>query len=160
MQMCVYGEVVEVETYSINDQQWIFWTQADMIGLAIVDTGATKSMIGLKLAEGIQDMLLEQLGEDPIEMDYTKITRFTYAGGAKGQSIGKMGIEHPVALHKDKDRLWFNLVTTDSPMLLGLDYLDDAGAEVHRARGVLIFEDGHEEPLVRLPSGHLALQVL
>eukprot|EP00959_Pyramimonas_sp_CCMP1952_P467395 9491535-Pyramimonas_sp.AAC.1 len=131
-----------------------------MVGYAIIDTGASKSMIGLDLAVAIQDTIVEETGIDQVTMDYSKTTKFTYAGGEKGQSIGKFGFEHPVALVEDDNKLWFDLVETKSPMLLGLDYLEKSGADLVKDRLALVYPDGHEEPVVRLSSSHYALPVL
>ena len=136
------------------------WVHEEMVGYAIIDTGASKNMIGMDLAMAIQDMIVEETGVDQITMDYSKKTKFTYAGGEKGQSIGRFGFEHPVALVQDDNKLWFDLVETKSPMLLGLDYLDKAGADLIKDRSALVFADGHEEPVVRLSSSHYALQIL
>ncbi|CAK0864194.1 unnamed protein product, partial [Prorocentrum cordatum] len=110
------------------------WVHEEMVGYAIIDTGASKSMIGLDLAMAIQDTILEETGSDQVTMDYSKTTKFTYAGGEKGQSIGKFGFEHPVALVEDDNKLWFDLVETKSPMLLGLDYLEKSGADLAKDR--------------------------
>eukprot|EP00959_Pyramimonas_sp_CCMP1952_P215962 4517102-Pyramimonas_sp.AAC.1 len=87
-------------------------------------------MIGIDLAAAIQDTIIEETGEGQVTMDYAKKTKFTYAGGEKGQSIGKFGFEHPVALVEDDNKLWFDLVKAKSPMLLGLGYLEKAGADL------------------------------
>ncbi|CAK0845981.1 unnamed protein product, partial [Prorocentrum cordatum] len=123
------------------------WVHEEMIGYAIIDMGASKSMIGIDLAAAIQGAIIEETGEDHVTMDYAKKTRATYAGGEKGQSIGKFGFEHPVALVEGDNKLWFDLVETKSPMFLGLDYLEKAGADLIKERSALVFADGREENL-------------
>ncbi|CAK0857206.1 unnamed protein product, partial [Prorocentrum cordatum] len=106
------------------------WVQEEMVGYAIIGTGATKSMIGLELATSIPDVIIQETSEDHVEMDYSKTAKFTYAGGGKGGSIGRFGLEHLVALVEDKSKLWFDLVESKSPMLLGLDCLEKSGADL------------------------------
>ncbi|CAK0824284.1 unnamed protein product, partial [Prorocentrum cordatum] len=74
------------------------WVHEEMVGYAIIDTGASKSMIGIDLAAAIQ---------------------------------------HPVALVEDDNKLRFDLVEAKSPMLLGLDYLEKAGADLIKERSAL-----------------------
>ena len=51
--------------------------------------------------------------------------------------------------------IWFTAVGTPSPMLLGLDWLEQAQATVDTASGLMIFADGTApEQLVRLSTGH------
>ena len=87
------------------------WVHKETAGYAIIYTGATKSMI---------------------ETDYSKNTKLTCANGEKGESLGKFGVEHPTALVEDNQTLWFwfDLVETKSPMPLGLNYRDEAGADL------------------------------
>ncbi|CAK0825958.1 unnamed protein product, partial [Prorocentrum cordatum] len=100
------------------------WAHEEMVGYTITDTGTSKSMIGMDLALANQETIVTETGLDQVEVDYTKKTNFTYAGGEKGQSIGRFGFEHPIALAEDKSKLWFDLVEKKSPILLGLDYLE------------------------------------
>ena len=137
----------------------IFFNFDEILGFAIVDTGATRSMAGIRQFIWLQDLLNKELGHDPLEIDETKVTTFTYANGAKGSSYGRCGVPHPVALEEQGGVLWFTLVETDSPTLLGLDYLSAAGADC-LSSGVLSFPDGHQEPLVQLKSGHWALPLV
>ena len=128
-----------------------------MVGYAIIDTGAAKSMIGLELATCIQDIIMQETGEDLVEMDCAKTTKFTHAGGGKGESIGRFGFERPVALVEENNKLWFDLVQSRSPLLLGLDYLEKSGADLIKDKLALVYPDGHEEPVAKLSSTHCAL---
>ena len=57
--------------------------------------------------------------------------------------------------------IWFTAVGTPSPMLLGLDWLEQAQAAVDTATGLMTFADGTApEQLVRLSTGHWALSLL
>ena len=49
--------------------------------------------------------------------------------------------------------LWLDIVETQGPALLGLDYLEAAEASVTHD-GFLVFGGGHREPRTRLRSGH------
>eukprot|EP00959_Pyramimonas_sp_CCMP1952_P057374 1197642-Pyramimonas_sp.AAC.1 len=61
-----------------------------MVGYAIIDAGAPKSMIGMDLALVIQEAIISETGEAQVEMDYTKKTKFTYAGGENCLSMGRL----------------------------------------------------------------------
>jgi hypothetical protein len=65
-----------------------YFCMDDLYGYAIVDTGATKSMAGLRQVTWLQDMIFETLECDMISVDNTKKTRFTYQ---KGESLGRAG---------------------------------------------------------------------
>ena len=135
------------------------FSQEDLRGYAVVDCGATKSMSGAPLFEYIRDQIYTAHGEDLAEMDYEDKTRFTYANNSKGTSVGTGGIPHPLGLKSRGGKLWFALVATDSPMLLGLDYLKAARADVAHD-GFLVYADGHREKLAPLRSGHWGLPIL
>ena len=54
--------------------------------------------------------------------------------------------------------LWFTAVGTPSPMLLGLDWLEQAQATVDSHTGLMTFADGTPpEQLTKLSTGHWAL---
>ena len=136
-----------------------FFSEADLRGFAIVDSGATKSMSGLALFEFVRDQIYAAYGQDMTEMDHKERTRFTYANNTTGMSVGKGGIPHPMGLSSLGGKLWFALVPSESPMLLGLDYLKEAEANVTHD-GYLEFSDGHRERLEPLRSGHWGLPLL
>ena len=73
--------------------------------------------------------------------------------------MGVGGIPHPLGLQSNGGKLWFALVATESPMLLGLDYLKEAKASVTHD-GYLEYADGHREKLEPLRSGHWGLPLL
>ena len=103
--------------------------------------------------------MFDATGEDPLAVDNSLRTRFTYANGSKGWSLGRVGIPHPLGLLNTEGKIWFTMVDTPSPTLLGLDYLEAANA--HLEQGRLVYEDdGHEEPLERLATGHWGLPLI
>ena len=59
----------------------------------------------------------------------------------------------------EQGHIWCTVVPTASPTLLGLDYIEAAGADFS-PQGFLRFPDGHHEPLTRLPSGHWGLPLI
>ena len=135
------------------------FAQEDLRGYAIIDCGATKSMSGANLFEYVREQIFMAHGQDLTEVNYDDRTRFTYANNTKGTSVGMGGIPHPLGLESKGGKLWFALVATDSPMLLGLDYLKAAQANVAHD-GYLEFADGHRERLEPLKSGHWGLPLL
>ena len=136
-----------------------YFCMEDLYGYTIIDTGATKSMAGLSQIQWIQDQVFSAMQEDPLELDNSVITTFTYVNGPRGKSLGKAGIPHPLALKSHGDCLWFTMVETPSPTLIGLDYLDAAGASP-KANGMLEYADGHQEPMTRLRSGHWGIPLM
>ena len=74
-------------------------------------------------------------------------------------SVGAGGVPHPLGLSSRGGKLWFSVVDSDSPMLLGLDYLKEARADVTHD-GFLEFADGHREKLTPMRSGHWGLAIL
>ena len=139
--------------------QLTLFVMEDLFGYAIVDTGATKSMAGLSQMEWLQEAVFSELGEDMVQFDHSVITNFTYANGSKGRSLGRCGIPHPLALTSEVGScLWFTMVDSPSPTLLGLDCLEASDACCRD--GALEFPDGHREPLLKLRSGHWGLPLL
>ena len=140
---------------------FVLFAEAELKGYAIVDTGATKSMSGLNLLLHVQEEFIGAFGEDHLSIDPTRRTRFTYANGESGNSFGRVGIPHRLALDEQDQMIWFTAVGTPSPMLLGLDWLEQAQAAVDTATGLMTFADGTApEQLVRLSTGHWALSLL
>ena len=135
------------------------FAEEDLQGYAIIDCGATKSMSGAPLFDFAREAILAHHGEDLTEIDYNDKTRFTYANNSQGISVGMGGIPHRLGLKAKGGKLWFALVATDSPMLLGLDYIREAQANVTHD-GYLEFADGHKEKLRPLRSGHWGLPLL
>ena len=131
------------------------FTMEDIYGYAVLDSGCTLSMTGLEQMTWLQDKLLEEIQEDPLAIDDTVKIRFTYANGTKGLSFGQVGIPHPLGLEARGGYLWFTMVKTPSPTLLGLDYMEAAGC--WQEHGELVYYDSYREPLVRLRSGHWGL---
>ena len=105
-----------------------YFCMEDLFGYAIIDTGTTKSMAGLAQIEWLQNKAFEYLQHDCIETDTSVVTHFTYANGTRGSSLGRAGVPHPLPLVQHHGCIWFTMVETPSPTLLGLDYLDAAGA--------------------------------
>ena len=118
-------------------------------------------MSGLNLLLHVQEEFIGAFGEDQLNVDPTRRTRFTYANGESGNSFGRVGIPHRLALDvHDEGFMWFTAVGTPSPMLLGLDWLERASATVESHTGMMVFADGTPpEQLVRLSTGHWALSL-
>ena len=119
-----------------------YFCMEDIFSYAIIDTGATRSMAGLSHIAWTQDKVFEEMGAGPLELDSSVVTTFTYANGPRFCSLGNEGIPHPLALASQHGCLWFMMVETLSFALLGLDYLDAAGASCN-PEGVLEYTDGH-----------------
>jgi hypothetical protein len=151
-------QLAEEQSFMNN---FVLFAEAELKGYAIVDTGATKSMSGLNLLLHVQEEFIGAFGEDHLSIDPTRRTRFTYANGESGNSFGRVGIPHRLALDEQDQMIWFTAVGTPSPMLLGLDWLEQAQATVDTATGLMTFADGTApEQLVRLSTGHWALSLL
>ena len=133
---------------------------ASMKGYAIVDIGATKSMSGIELLLHCQETLQRQTGEDVVLADPEATTRFTYANGASDQSFGCVGIPHRCDLATHQHCIWFTAVPYKFPTLLGLDWLDVAGASLNTLTGVRHFQGGYQEPCKKWLTGHWVLGLL
>ena len=116
-------------------------------------------MSGVALFDYVRDQIYAEYGHDMTELDDQEKTRFTYANNTTGMSVGKGGIPHPIGLPSQGGKLWFSLVPSESPMLLGLDYLKEAEANVTHD-GYLEYADGRRERLEPLRSGHWGLPLL
>ena len=160
-----WDDVVETVTQATTAQahaafinNFSLFAEQELRGYAIVDTGATRSMSGINLLLHVQEELLDSTGADQVVVDPNQRTRFTYANGESGASFGRVGIPHRLALPQEGECIWFTAVGTPSPMLLGLDWLDQAYANVDAHTGVMTFADGTPpEQLVSLSTGHWAL---
>ena len=147
------------DTWGALPASWLSYRpKEDPCGYAIVDCGATKSICGVALFMLVRAQIIDAYGEDT-EVDYSEQLKITYANNTKGTSMGRGGIPHPVGLTSLGGKLWFALVASASPMLLGLDYLKAAEANV-TYDGYLEYSNGHREKLVPLRSGQWGLPIL
>ena len=71
---------------------------------------------------------------------------FRFPPTTRGESLGLAGVPHPLGLRRQHGCLWFALVDTPSPALLGLDFSREAEPSVTRD-GLLVCADGHREGL-------------
>ena len=135
----------------------------DIYGFAIVDTGVTRSMTSVKQMDWLQDHLFSVHGHDVLATKEAKV-KFYFAGGGAGATCHNLvGVPHAWALRGDGGYIWFAMMPTESPTLLGLDWIEAAGFMMDSTEGVLRHRSGRwDVPLQRLPTGHwgLALEVL
>ncbi|CAK0838383.1 unnamed protein product, partial [Prorocentrum cordatum] len=129
------------------------------VGYAIVDAGSAGCMGGANPIAHLQQQVLATIESDEIKYDENVEIIFTYANKTKGKSLGAAGVPHPLAMKARGDCLWFALVPTASPTLLGLDCLKAAEADVTHD-GFLVRSDGHREKLMALPIGRWGLPLL
>ena len=137
------------------------FTAEHLHGYAIVDTGATQSMTSVVQIDWLQGALAEDLGYGrTLEADHSFKVNFTFADGKSEGSVGCVGISHRCALPGDNGKIWFNMLENPkAPTLLGIQWLDKAGATVDCSKGKLFFKSGTSHALQRLPSGHWALSL-
>ena len=135
-------------------------------GYAIIDSGANVSMASLQQVGFIQKYLFEKSGSDVVlvDADAPRI-RFTFADGSSRESLGKAGVPHELGLRRhgwpSGPAFWFTLVEAeDGPALIGLDYLEPAGAVMDYRTGRVALANGEVIQLVRLPTRHWALSLL
>ncbi|CAK0814541.1 unnamed protein product, partial [Prorocentrum cordatum] len=158
----VDGATVSCVSYWESADEWVlaislnialglsFFAEADLRGYAIVGSGATKSTSGLVLFEFAREQIYGAHGQGLTDMNAKERARFTYANNTTGMSVGGGGIPHSLGLRDQGGELWFSLVPSESPMLLGPG--TGKGAKVTHD-GCLEYLGGHRERLEPLRSG-------
>jgi len=131
----------------------------DIFGFAIIDTGATRSMTSVKQMDWLQNYMYSVHGSDVLATKEANM-KFYFAGGGDGAScINMVGVPHDWGLKGDEGYIWFAMMPTDSPTLLGLDWIEAAGFMLDSKEGIL--RHGTREhltvPLRRLTTGHWGL---
>eukprot|EP00969_Alexandrium_andersonii_P211011 9319242-Alexandrium_andersonii.AAC.1 len=94
-------------------------------GRVIVDSGASASMAGLPWLLAVQEELMEQYGEDMVEVDNSYQVDLTFANGEASRSVGRITV--PALIGDEGGPLTFTGVDAPGPALLGMDHLEALG---------------------------------
>ena len=90
---------------------------------------------------------------------WTSEVEFYFAGGGAGATCHNLvGVPHEWALRGDGGYIWFAMMPTDSPTLLGLDWIEAAGFMMDSTEGVLRHRsEKWDVPLQRPAAAHRTL---
>ena len=127
-------------------------------GFATIDCGATSSVGGLEAVESLAEYGYKQFGFYG-DVDTTERKVFRFGNGAKQQCLSRTQL--PLNLDDKFGRVHVNVLDSDAPVLLGMDFLRKSGAKIDFAREVAQFSGISPKifPLQRLESGHLAINL-
>jgi hypothetical protein len=116
-------------------------------------------MTSFKQMEWLQVLLCGIFGEDVMGRAPANV-RFHFAGGGEATSCaGMVGIPRDLGLEGDQCYIWLAMApTTNSPTLLGLEWIEAAGFIVDTKAGWLeLAELDYSVQRHRLPTGHWGL---
>ena len=129
-------------------------------GAMIVDTGATKNVAGIQSAEDLQTCARKAgLGES--RMDIEAKRQFSFGNGSSQPSLGTATI--PCRPDEQIEDMDLHVLEAESPLLLGMPFLRQHKAILDTGDNPAIYfmaGSGKRRPLIELPTGHLALQVV
>eukprot|EP00435_Cladocopium_sp_Y103_P062124 s1878_g23.t1 len=125
-------------------------------GLAILDSGCTRTMHGTVWASKFEERLSE-LNLQP--MCKTKTQRFR---GVGGETVSRVVKIFPIGLGGVHGELHSAETDGDTPLLLSRPFMQSLGAVINLKKNVVSFENigVTDLPLVRTQRGHLAVNLL
>jgi len=128
----------------------------DPPGLAILDSGCTRTMHGTVWASKFEERLSE-LNLQP--MCKTKTQRFR---GVGGETISRVVKIFPIGLGGVHGELHSAETDGDTPLLLSRPFMQSLGAIINLKKNVVSFEEigVSDLPLVKTKRGHLAVSLL
>ena len=128
----------------------------DPPGLAILDSGCTKTMHGTAWAEAFEDAL-QKIGLS--SQSHCKKQAFRGVGGAIESDTVKV---FPIAINKVHGELHSAEAPGNIPLLVSRPFMEELGTVIDIGRGVVSFNKiGVKDlPLIRTSRGHLAVNFL
>ena len=128
----------------------------DPPGLAILDSGCTRTMHGTSWAADFEKALSSK-GLQPLCKSKTQ--RFK---GVGGETISQVVKVFPIGLGGTHGELHSAETEGDTPLLMSRPFMQKLGAIIDLKRGVVSFEEiGVKDlPLIRTKRGHLAVDLL
>ncbi|CAK0844313.1 unnamed protein product, partial [Prorocentrum cordatum] len=132
----------------------------DVCGIwAILDCGATRSLIGVTMAE---HLIYDMEEKHNILFDVVERTRyFTFGDGRRKSSMGTM--TGAIFLGDGQEKIEISIMDNEVPLLIGMDVLgsDHTNALIDCGNGYLMLPkiSHHVFQCRKMPSGHLAINV-
>ncbi|CAK0818064.1 unnamed protein product [Prorocentrum cordatum] len=126
---------------------------------AILDCGATRSLIGVTMAE---HLIYDMEEKHSLLLDVVERTRyFTFDGGRRKSSMGTM--TGAIFLGDGHEKIEISIMDNEVPLLIGMDVLgpDHTNALIDCGNGYLMLPkiSHHVFQCRKMPSGHLAINV-
>ncbi|CAK0860660.1 unnamed protein product [Prorocentrum cordatum] len=126
---------------------------------AIIDCGATRSLIGVTMAE---HLIYDMEEKHNIRFDVVERTRhFTFGDGRRKSSMGTM--TGAIFLGDGQEKIEISIMDNEVPLLVGMDVLgpDHTNALIDCGNGYLMLPkiSHHVFQCRKMPSGHLAINV-
>ncbi|CAK0898390.1 unnamed protein product [Prorocentrum cordatum] len=126
---------------------------------AILDCGATPSLIGVTMAE---NLAYEMKEKHDLNFDSAELTRyFTFGDGKRKSSMGTMTGD--IFLGDGLENIELSIMDNEVPLLIGMDILgpDHASALIDCGNGYLMLPklSSNIVQCRKMPSGHLAINV-
>lgn len=151
----------EHETNMVGE---IFSTVPENIlpGEVMLDCGASKSVASIQTLEKIQTMVMEQFKEDVFIVEPDPTQSFRFGNGETLPAASR--ITMPALIGNIPGLLTIHSIDSPAvPPLLGIDAMSKIGLEVNfQTDQVYINRQGRRTPIPtrRLPSGHLAINIV
>ena len=132
---------------------------SNMSGYAIVDSGASDNIVGIKTLEELADQLesLDFSAEREITVDHNQKKRFTFGNDQSDSALGKAYITTRIFGHEIE--IEAHVVEGHTPFLLSAKFLADMNATINFRTGVAVFQKlgSSMYRLKRTPGNHLII---
>ena len=145
----------EAEAPDLNDES-LMLTEDDPPGLAILDSGCTKTMHGSQWAQRFEEALAEY-NKRPIILEKTQ--KFH---GVGGETISTMVKIFPIGIGGNDGEIHSAETEGSTPLLISRPFMQDLGTVIDFAANTVTFDEigVYALPLVRTARGHLAVNLL
>ena len=145
----------EAEAPDLNDET-LMLTKDDPPGLAILDSGCTKTMHGSQWAQRFEEALAEY-NKRPIILE--KTPKFHGVGGETISTTVKI---FPIGIGGNDGEIHSAETEGSTPLLISRPFMQDLGTVIDFAANTVTFDEigVYALPLVRTARGHLAVNLL
>jgi len=131
-------------------------TDSDLPGLAILDSGCTRTMHGSEWATSFEQALM---GFGLVPLKKEKLQRFR---GVGGETISKVVKVFPVGIGQSHGELHSAETPGSTPLLLSRPFMQQLGTIIDLSKNKVSFKalDVVDLPLIRTSRGHMAVSLL
>lgn len=146
-------QILKVDSVIMDEEYLTYITNKDE-NLALIDSGATKTVCGEKWYRAFEDSL-DIKDKNMIKEEKTEcLFRFGDGDAVKSNTVKVI----PTIICGQEVKIKANLVTSDIPLLISKNTLANAKANLNFEHGVLEMQ-GQQQKLIETPSGHFAVPI-
>ena len=146
--------ILKVDSVMIDDDEQLTYLASETKNLALIDSGASKTVCGRKWFEIFENSLPQQERRNIKEENSTSHFKFGDSKPVKSEIVKVI----PVDLCGKKVQIKANIVENDVPLLISRHTLSEAKANLNFEHGILEIQ-GKPQNLITTSSGHLAIPV-